>query len=95
MCGGFRYDALSCSPLRFCQLQDSAGGVNPRTLSQRLSMLESEGIVAKQVFDERSLHTEYRLTPKGIDVLPIIRSMREWSAKYPTRQAKRRLASMT
>lgn len=76
-------DALSDGPLRFGQLQEAAGGVNPRTLSQRLTSLEANGIVTKRVFNKIPPHTEYRLTPKGLDVLPIIASLKAWSDKYP------------
>ncbi len=67
--------------VRFCQLQDSVGGINPRTLSSRLSALESADIIVKTVL-ESSRRCEYRLTQKGYDLLPIIQDMQAWSEKY-------------
>ncbi len=74
--------AMAGGPMRFCQLQHAVGGVNPRTLSSRLSFLEAEGIVTKATFSAIPPHTEYALAPKGRDLLPIIRAMGEWSSKY-------------
>lgn len=67
--------------VRFCQLQDSAGGINPRTLSARLDRLEDESIILK-VATTSPARCEYSLTSKGRDLLPIIVDMESWSRKY-------------
>jgi len=74
---------LNNEVVRFCQLQDLVGGINPRTLSARLSSLEEQGIVSK-LHHESSSRCEYILTDKGSDLLPIIRDMNAWSDKYKT-----------
>jgi DNA-binding HxlR family transcriptional regulator len=66
--------------VRFCQLQDLVGGINPRTLSARLSQLEDQGIITKCKTD--SSRCEYRLTEKGRDLLPVLQTMQDWSQKY-------------
>lgn len=67
--------------LRFCKLQELVGGINPRTLSQRLAMLESSGIIDKVPY-RSGARSEYRLTAKGNDLLPILHGMQEWGEKY-------------
>lgn len=67
---------------RFCELEKSVGGVNPRTLSQRLTILEANGIITKAVFHEVPPRSEYSLTKKGEDLLPVIQKMSDWGAKY-------------
>lgn len=67
--------------VRFCQLQDLVGGINPRTLSARLSSLEEAEIIQKTSLDTSS-RCEYRLTKKGRDLLPILQDMQAWSEKY-------------
>jgi len=67
--------------VRFCQLQDLAAGINPRTLSARLDSLEQEGIVQRIAITSAS-RCEYSLTPKGRDLIPIISDMETWSVKY-------------
>lgn len=67
--------------LRFCQLQDLVGGINPRTLSARLTHLEETGVIEKST-TESSARCDYRLTKKGKALLPIIRDMEQWSSQY-------------
>lgn len=67
--------------VRFCQLQDLVGGINPRTLSARLSSLEEAEVIQKVNHDSTS-RCEYRLTKKGRDLLPILHDMQLWSDKY-------------
>jgi DNA-binding HxlR family transcriptional regulator len=67
--------------VRFCQIQDSVEGINPRTLSARLDALEQEGIIEKVTAPEKS-RCEYRLTKKGIELTPILRDMQTWSEQY-------------
>jgi DNA-binding HxlR family transcriptional regulator len=69
---------------RFCELEKSVGNINPRTLSQRLDELERQGIITKQSFAEVPPRTEYRLTDKGRDLIPVLRQMATWGEKYPT-----------
>jgi len=74
--------ALAEDPGRFCQLQEEIGGVNPRTLSARLARLESEAVITKQPCPSTSARTQYTLTEKGRDLVPIIQSMSAWGNKY-------------
>lgn len=67
--------------VRFCQIQDLVGGINPRTLSARLDQLEGQGIITK-LHSSNTSRCEYTLTSKGKDLLPILRSMETWSTKY-------------
>lgn len=70
--------------VRFCQIQDLVEGINPRTLSARLDHLEGEGIITKNATTSDS-RCEYRLTKKGRDLMPVLRSMQEWSDTYDTK----------
>lgn len=69
---------FSHEQVRFCQLQDLVGGINPRTLSARLMKLEAADIIYK-IGDTRC---DYRLTEKGQALLPILRDMEAWSSQY-------------
>ena len=73
---------LYLGPKGFCALQESVGGVNPRTLSVRLRNLEENGIVRSKHFKQVPPKSEYTLTSKGLDLIPIIKKMSEWGAKY-------------
>ena len=73
---------LFSGPKRFCELEKSVGSINPRTLSQRLDDLEASGIISKASFAEVPPRTEYSLTEKGEDLLPILKQMAAWGKKY-------------
>lgn len=70
----------SQSAVRFCELQDYAGEINPRTLSARLVKLEEMEIISKQ--PTSASRCEYTLTEKGRDLMPVLESMHAWSEKY-------------
>lgn len=72
---------LNEETVRFCQLQELTSGINPRTLSSRLGSLEVAGVIEKVNFGSGN-RCEYRLTPKGHDLLPILHSMQVWGEKY-------------
>ena len=72
---------LNEDTVRFCQIQDLVGGINPRTLSARLAQLEEQGVITK-LYPHNINRCEYSLTDKGRDLLPVLRSMQEWSFKY-------------
>lgn len=73
---------LNEETVRFCQIQDLVGGINPRTLCARLEQLEQQGIIVKQPAATGSRST-YTLTDKGRDLMPVLQSMENWSSKYP------------
>lgn len=66
---------------RFSEMQ-TENGINPRTLSAKLDFLEESGIVKKDVFPEKPPKVEYSLTEKGLDLIPILKSMAAWGDKY-------------
>lgn len=73
---------LNEDSVRFCQIQDLVGGINPRTLCARLDQLEQNGIIVKQQAATGG-RSEYALTSKGRDLLPVLQTMENWSSKYP------------
>lgn len=73
---------LMTGPRRFTELEQGLH-IGPRTLSQRLDALESQGIIVKKQFAEAPPRVEYSLTRKGEDLLPILQSMADWGVKYP------------
>src|SRR5947199_8355166 len=85
---------LSEGPRRFMQLEHACPGISPRTLSERLDMLEAQGVLVRHSYPESPPRVEYELTDKGRGLLPIIREMRKfghaWMARVPR---KRRVAA--
>ena len=59
-------------------------GIATNVLADRLTRLEQDGIITK---DEAPTGGGYRLTPRGIDLLPIMMEIIGWSAKHDSRTA--------
>ena len=69
---------LSEGPRRFTELEHACPGISPRTLSERLHMLEQQSIVLRRSYPESPPRVEYALTDKGVALLPIIEAMRSF-----------------
>jgi DNA-binding HxlR family transcriptional regulator len=82
---------LSEGARRFMQLEHACPGISPRTLSERLDMLERQGIVIRRSYPESPPRVEYELTEKGRALLPIIKEMRRFGRSWMVSEpAKRR-----
>jgi DNA-binding HxlR family transcriptional regulator len=73
---------LSEGPRRFSELEHSCSGISPRTLAERLRVLEQEAIVERHSYAESPPRVEYELTSKGRAMLPIIDAMREFGHEW-------------
>ena len=71
---------------RFCELQDALGGANSATLSQRLKLLEDEGLIDRQLVSEMPPWVEYSLTDKGSDLRRAIVGIDRWADRWAARQ---------
>lgn len=67
---------------RFGELQKSLGSISPRTLSNRLSILEEVELIKREAYPEIPPRVEYFLTEKGQALLPLILSMRDYGEKW-------------
>ncbi len=71
---------------RFCELQDALGGANSATLSQRLKLLEDEGLVDRIMISEVPPWVEYSLTDKGSDLRRAIARIDRWADRWAPTQ---------
>jgi DNA-binding HxlR family transcriptional regulator len=72
---------LMDGPLRFSEVKLLVPDLSDRLLSERVKELEAEGIVERRVHDELPVRVEYALTPKGVALEPVVRSLKGW-ARY-------------
>lgn len=70
--GATRYNDFLRSPER----------ITTNVLAERLQRLEREGIVAKTAYQEHPVRFEYRLTPKGRELAPVMRAMVAWAETW-------------
>jgi DNA-binding HxlR family transcriptional regulator len=81
--------ALGDRTQRFCELQDALGGANSATLSQRLKLLEDEGLIDRRMVSEVPPWVEYSLTEKGADLRRAIGPIDLWADRWAGSPASR------
>lgn len=74
------YNLLSGSK-RFGELL-AMGNVSPKTVSQRLKMLEKIGFVERHAFAEIPPRVEYHLTEKGQALVDILQAISQFGERY-------------
>lgn len=60
----------------------NALGIARNILSNRLARLVEHGIMRRQPLPDDRRKIEYRLTEKGMDLLPAMLALRQWGEKY-------------
>ena len=73
---------LATGTKRFSELERLLHGISPKTLSERLSTLEGEGVLRRQMYAEVPPKVEYSLTDKGQALIAVIESMREFGKRW-------------
>ena len=68
--------------LRFTELQKRMYNVNPKTITKHLRDLEENKIIKRAVYPEVPPRVEYSLTESGVALIPILKSIMEWSSQY-------------
>ncbi len=87
------YNLLS-GPRRFGELKDVMGNVSPKTVSQRLKMLEEDGFVDRHAFAEIPPRVEYQLTEKGLALADVLEAIRQFSERYLSNDERASISSI-
>ena len=66
----------------FKELQASPEKIPTNILADRLKRLEHNGLIRRELYQERPKRYAYYLTEKGFDLEPVMRSLMVWSNKY-------------
>ncbi len=75
-------DLILFNKKTYGELKNSPEGIATNILANRLSLLEKEGIVVKSKDPNNSKVNIYDLTPKGIDLIPVLLEMSIWGAHH-------------
>jgi DNA-binding HxlR family transcriptional regulator len=79
---------LAERPMRFSELEDTSGGISPRTLVDRLRQMESDGLIARESFREIPPRVQYSLTSKGMAAIPVIEALRTFGDSWLSDEEK-------
>lgn len=64
--------------MRFGALRREIDGITQTMLTQQLRALESDGLVARQIFPEVPPRVEYSVTDDGRALKPVFEAMHKW-----------------
>jgi DNA-binding HxlR family transcriptional regulator len=67
---------------RFAELRDAIPEISDRMLSERLRVLEAEGIVSRHVLPDPPIRVEYELTPKGKELQKSLEAIGQWAERW-------------
>lgn len=73
--------ALQNEPRRFAELHRNIGGVTQKMLVQTLRSMERDGLVSRKIYPVVPPKVEYRLTPLGESLEPILNAIIDWSVE--------------
>lgn len=76
------YHLLVAGPMGFSALKDELAGVSSKMLSESLTALEEDGVVAREIVSERPVRVEYSLTERGAALEPVVTSLVRWGVEY-------------
>lgn len=73
-------------PRRFNEIAERLEGASDRMLSERLKELEATKLLERCVYPETPVRIEYRLTPKGKALGPVIDAIQQWGREWSCEQ---------
>lgn len=69
-------------PLRFNEIKREVDGISQKVLSQKLKLLERDGLVAREVYPSMPVRVEYRLTELGRSYADTIEQVSLWAQQH-------------
>ena len=75
-------DVMLRGKLSYSEFLNSEEGIASNILVNRLTILEEEEILVREVAPANKSKYIYSLTQKGADLMPIIIELMDWGAKY-------------
>lgn len=66
---------------RFDALRTSLG-ISRKVLAERLQTLVDRGILERREYQSRPPRSEYRLTPMGVDLFPVLMALQRWGDRW-------------
>jgi len=57
-------------------------GISRKILSERLDTLVDAGVLERRAYQARPARHEYRLTPMGVDLFPVLMALARWGDRW-------------
>ena len=76
------YHLLTDGPLGFSALKGRVDGISSKMLSESLSDLEEQGLIARELLSDQPVRVEYTLTDHGVALEPVLTAMVKWGSDH-------------
>ena len=86
---------LAYGPRRFSGLRSDLQGISANVLTQRLSELETRGLVRRTKLPPPASVQVYEATEWGLEVIPVIASLGRWAARSPLHDPSLRMSHVS
>jgi len=75
---------LCCTakPVRYKEFRKFMKGISSKTLAVRLKELEAAKILERHAYNEIPPRVEYKLSPLGRSLEPVLKTMQQWGASF-------------
>jgi DNA-binding HxlR family transcriptional regulator len=93
----WRADVVWClrsSAMRFNAILAALTPVSHKVLTEQLRALERAGVIAREPGPGGGRHVEYRLTPLGAELPPILERLRAWGVAHEHTRRERSTRSL-
>ena len=67
---------------RYSEFRDSPERISTNILADRLCVMENSGLITALPYQQRPMRLEYKLTKKGMDLLPVLQELCRWGNKH-------------
>lgn len=74
--------------LRFGEIAARISVISRKVLTDQLREMEEDNLIIREEFKELPPRVEYRLTEKGLALLPILNLLEEWEQQFDTPEKK-------
>ncbi|MEM9715472.1 MAG: helix-turn-helix domain-containing protein [Pseudomonadota bacterium] len=74
---------LKDGPVRFNDLSRMIAGASKKMISERLRLLEAQGLISRTVKDTAPVTVEYAITDFGRSALSVLNALKDWSEALP------------
>jgi len=76
------YYLLEDGPMGFSDLKSELSGVSSKMLSESLSTLQDQRLVAREIVSDQPVRVTYSLTEKGAALAPVVDEILAWDAEF-------------
>src|SRR3954451_9600667 len=86
---------LAYGPRRFSELKGDLQGISANVLTQRLTELETRGLLRKTKLPPPASVQVYEASDWGLEVIPVIASLGRWAARSPSHNPAQRMSHVS